>query len=127
MFRRLASSFVVLAFAASLVVTATACSTGDTIPDDPAADLEDGESAVVLYQYQFNPNTIEVQAGTTIVFQNRDPETHNVNIPALDIDEDIPPNGEWSHTFETRGEFAVGNQYTDGMRLNLNVDPETTD
>lgn len=124
--RRLAPLIAVV-FATSLLVSSAACSTDETIPDDPARDLEEGERAVVLYQYQFNPNTIEIQPGTTIVFQNRDPESHNVNIPALSIDEEIDPNDEWAHTFETRGEFAVDNRHIDGMRLDLAVEDDDHD
>lgn len=99
------------------------CGTTDTVPDQPVTPQGSEEDrTIVLYQYRFNPNSLHVEEGTTVVFENRDPETHNVTIAALNINEDIAPNETFSHTFETRGEFAVGNRNSDGMRLDLTVE-----
>ena len=108
---------------ASLALFALACGgSSATVPDQPATEAQPQQDrTVVLYQYRFNPNALTVPSGTTIVFQNRDPESHNLNIPALNIDQNIQPNQEWSHTFNTRGEFAVGNRFSDGMRLDIIV------
>ena len=115
--------FSALILIASLALFALACGgSSSTVPDQPVTEAQPQQSrTIVLYQYRFNPNTISVPAGTTIIFQNRDPESHNLNIPALNIDQNIEPNQEWSYTFSTRGEFAVGNRFSDGMRLDIVV------
>lgn len=111
------------ALIASLALFALACGgSGSAVPDQPATESQPQQArTVVLYQYRFNPASLSVPAGTTITFQNRDPESHNLNIPALNIDQNIEPNQEWSHTFSTRGEFAVSNRFSDGMRLDITV------
>ena len=94
---------------------------GDTVPDETVTQAPQETRTVVLYQYRFNPNQLTVPAGTTITFQNRDTERHNINIPALNIDQALDANSEWTYTFSTSGEFAVSNRFQDGMRLNLTV------
>lgn len=116
--------FTALAIALSFALFAFACGgSGSSVPDEqPTQQAQPQETrTVVMYQYRFNPNSLTIPAGTTVVFQNRDPEAHNVNIPALNVDQNVGPNAEWSHTFSTRGEFAVGNRFSDGMRLDINV------
>ncbi len=126
MVARLASRFVILALLGLMASFAVACSSSETVPDDPVAEaeMEQEERSVVLYQYRFNPNSLTVRPGTTVTFENRDPEAHNINIPALDIDQNVDPNDEWSHTFDVEGDFAVGNRFSDGMKLDLYVEGE---
>ncbi len=105
----------------SLMAMNLACRSSEPAPDETVTQAPQETRTVVLYQYQFNPNSLTVSAGTTVTFQNRDTERHNINIPALNVDQNIDANGEWSYTFATSGEFAVTNRFQDGMRLNLTV------
>ena len=97
-----------------LVSFAVACGGGDeaTVADEPITETAVTPEAkrMVLFQYRFNPNTLTIPAGTTVTFANKDPERHNVRIAALNVDEMIEPNSEWSYTFNTTGEFAVDNR-----------------
>lgn len=98
-----------------LVSFAVACGGGDeaTVPDTTATTETPATpeaKRLVLFQYRFNPNTLTIPAGTTVTFANKDPERHNVRIAALNIDQMIEPNAEWSYTFNTTGEFAVDNR-----------------
>ncbi len=122
MFKHLVSRITALGLATSFVLFALACGGSDPVPDEQATETQAQESrTVVMYQYRFNPTSVTVAAGTTITFQNRDPEAHNLNIPALNVDHNVDPNQEWSYTFDTRGEFAVGNRFSDGMKLDVTV------
>jgi|GEM_PF-3009010 len=88
-----------------------------------AATQEDNQKVVILYGGRFNPEEISVAKGTSIVFKNKDRETHNVKIAALDVDKDIAAGDEWSHTFETVGEFAVENAIAQQpMKMTIVVD-----
>ena len=125
MFHRFISRTLVAGLIGSLMLFTLACSSSDdTVPDEEVVEdtLEPEDQSVVLYQYRFNPNSLEVVAGAQVTFENRDPEAHNINIPALDIDESIDPNEEWTYTFDTQGEFAVGNRFSEGMQLDLTVE-----
>ena len=120
--QRLFVSLVVVVAAGGLC-TIAACGSPDTVPDEPLTDqAAEDERTIVLYQYRFNPNQLQIEQGTTVVFENRDPETHNINIPALNIDRDIEPEERWTYTFDTEGEFAVSNRESERMRMDLDVE-----
>lgn len=124
MIQRLIIRTLALSLVASLMAFSFACSSSDDVPDEEVAEQpsEPEDRPVVLYQYQFQPGSMTIATGTSITFQNQDPESHNVNIPALNVDENIEPNQEWTYTFDTEGEFAVGNRFSEGMQLDLTVE-----
>ncbi|QDG53279.1 hypothetical protein FIV42_21790 [Persicimonas caeni] len=101
--------------AAFLTLGLTACGGGEEAKkEDEAAKEKPAEAEakeVVLYQYRFNPNTLTIPTGTTVQFTNKDPDRHNVNIPQLNIDQNLAAGESFSHTFETTGEFAVSNRF----------------
>jgi hypothetical protein len=66
--------------------------------------------SLVIYNYAFNPASLTIAVGTTVVFQNRDPEQHNITIQALGIDQNLRPQTEFSYTFNQRGSFQVRNR-----------------
>ena len=77
---------------------------------------------VVLYQYRFNPNTLTIPAGTPVTFSNKDPDRHNVSIPALNLDKNLAPGESFKHTFGTTGEFAVSNRFAESpMKMTIVV------
>ncbi len=92
----------------------------ETVAEEPAeAEMREVE----LYQYRFNPNQLTISQGTEVVFVNKDPDRHNVNIPALNIDENLPAGESFSHTFETTGEFAVSNRFASSpMKMEIVVE-----
>jgi len=90
---------------------AVACGGSEEPSDEQATEPAAQEASMVLYQYKFNPNTLSVAPGTVVVFENKDPERHNVTIPALNVDETIEPGQTWTYTFDTTGEFAVENRF----------------
>ena len=120
----------VVLMAAAFAFGTMACSSSEPVEDEAQqeqveqpADQQTQAKTVTLYQYRFNPNTLTVPAGTQVVFVNKDPEKHNVNIPALNIDESIEPGGEYAYTFDTTGEFAVSNRLsTSPMKMTLVVE-----
>ena len=112
---------LVLVFCA---LSVTACKKKQEVPDAPVAAAPAPQTKeVMLYQYRFNPNTLSISAGTTVNFVNKDPERHNVRIAALNIDQMIDSGQSWSHTFDTKGEFAVDNRLaTNPMSMTIVVE-----
>lgn len=103
----------------------TACKKKQEVPDEPVDTSTPAPQAkeVMLYQYRFNPNTLSVPVGTTVSFKNKDPERHNVRIAALNIDQMVEAGESWSHTFDTKGEFAVDNRLaTNPMSMTIVVE-----
>ncbi len=66
--------------------------------------------SVMLYKYRFNPNSLSVPAGSTVIFSNKDPEQHNINIKQLNIDKVLKPNEKFSYTFSNPGTYTVNNR-----------------
>jgi len=96
-----------------ILVAATfafACGGSDPAPDTQPTQAAPETKNVNLFGYKFNPNSLTIAAGTTVVFNNKDPENHNVTISALGIDQIIEPGKSFSYTFTTTGEFAVSNR-----------------
>lgn len=123
MSKTLVGRIVTLCVLGCFALTAVACGGKDEVPDK---GVQQGSNApkdrsVVMYQFKFNPNTLTVPAGTTVTFSNKDPEAHNISIPALNVDNSVEPNQSWSHTFTTTGEFAVSNRFSQAMSMTLIV------
>ncbi|AWV89811.1 cupredoxin domain-containing protein [Bradymonas sediminis] len=105
----------------------TACSSGDdavakddTVAEQPAAAQT---KTVALYKYKFNPATLTVSAGTIVKFSNKDPDQHNVNIAALNIDQTLAAGESFEYKFDTAGEFAVDNRFaTNPMKMTIIVE-----
>ncbi len=107
------SRILISAVALTLIALLSACSGGNTnnVPDNTNTGANTNPTpstkSVIIYSYKFNPNTLTVPVGTTIIFQNKDPEQHNVNIASLNVDQMIKPNSQWSYTFSTSGTFKI--------------------
>lgn len=112
---------VVLAFVAPL----TACGGSDPAPDNyPTENTAPTPRAksMVIYNYAFNPNTLTVPVGTTVIFQNKDPEQHNVTIQGAGVDQTLKPGTEFSYTFNQAGTFQVNNRLANSpMRATIIV------
>lgn len=108
--------FCLVGSALMLALTMVACGGSDPKPDPTPVENNTNTTptpqtkTVTLYNYRFNPNSLTVAAGTTVVFKNKDPERHNVNIQSLNVDQMIDPQGSWSYTFGSTGNFSVVNR-----------------
>lgn len=104
-----------------------ACGGGDTAQtnDKPAGTTQPAQpdyKTISLYKYQFNPANLTIQAGTTVMFSNKDPDQHNVSIPALNLDVNLGPDESFEYTFDTLGEFAVSDRFaTSPMKMTIVV------
>jgi plastocyanin len=117
---------MMLALVCSALAFTTACKKKQQeVPDQPVTESAPApqKKEVALYQYRFNPNTLTVPVGTTVVFKNKDPERHNVRIAALNIDQMIDAGQSWNYKFDTKGEFAVDNRLaTNPMSMTIVVE-----
>jgi plastocyanin len=65
---------------------------------------------------------LTIAVGTTVVFQNKDPEQHNVTIQQLGVDQNLKPNTEFSYTFNQPGTYTVNNRLANSpMRATIVV------
>ncbi len=123
MMKRLITRVLAISCISSLLVLSVACSSSEPVPDEQITedDLQAEEQRVVIYNFRFNPNSVDLPLGSTVIFENQDPEAHNINIPALNVDQNLQPGQTWELTLDTVGDFAVGNRFSDGMMLDLYV------
>ena len=94
-----------LCFAISMLV---ACPNKNKVTDRKVG--VDGSSEpmqMVMYNYSFHPEHLEVPAGKDVVFSNRDAERHCLTIEGANIAQDLEPNETFSYVFKDAGEFAV--------------------
>ncbi len=72
-----------------------------------------GENAVVIENFQFIPSTLQVAAGTTVTWKNRDAVDHQiindassqVGQGALFMSNPLPQGATYSFTFTTPGSY----------------------
>jgi plastocyanin len=56
---------------------------------------------------QYARGTVEIDAGTTIEWRNRDPLAHTVTSDDSAFDSgELRPDASWSHTFTTPGTYS---------------------
>ena len=102
-------------FACSLVAASLAFADGAL-----AHEGEEGEVVVHVTEKGFEPESVKVRAGETVVFENMDDEGHwpasdshptHEEHPAFDPKKPVQPNTEWGFTFDEPGKY----EYHDHM------------
>ena len=101
---------------ASSVVAGCGGDSNDTDTAGVTPRPEASGEVVTIEQFTFSPARIEVKAGTTVRWENRDPFLHTVtsgdtsgaeNVPDRRFDEDLPEKGSRATvTFEEPGTFT---------------------
>jgi plastocyanin len=74
-----------------------------------AADASTGKAAthrVVIDGLKYEPETLTVRRGDTIVWTNKDPFPHTVTAPGKFDSHDIAANGSWKYVARTAGEYV---------------------
>lgn len=100
-------------------------------PADDAAETEpDGDAAAVTISgSQFEPDSLEVAAGTTVTFENEDAVGHTVTAGAPDeetgeFDESLSSQGATSEvTFDEPGTYPYFCRIHQSMRGEIVVEP----
>ena len=111
----------------SLVLLVLSCTTETVkeISQPVTENLESGSNALVITEdsYQivienskFMPIDIEVKAGTTIEWLNKDSVDHTVTFENGDFDVNMPIGATATYTFTETGTFRYFCQYHPGMR-----------
>lgn len=88
---------------------------------------EPGPGEVWMVGQSFNPANLEVEVGTTVTWENRSNEVHTVTSGSgrthdgLFDSGNIPPDGEFSYTFNEVGEFDYYCVPHQGMNATVTV------
>jgi len=88
---------------------ATPASTDETgTTPTEAAVITEGEVQVIMVDDRFQPEWLEVPAGTTVTWLNKGADWHNVASSKAGFASDRMPNGStYSFTFDTPGEYKI--------------------
>lgn len=89
-----------------------------------AQPAEQPHQVVHIKDFAFKPQTLTVQAGDTVVFQNDDDVAHNVTADAFKSG-DIAGGKSWSYTFLKPGTYAYVCTYHPGMQGTITVPSPT--
>jgi plastocyanin len=72
---------------------------------------------VAIEGMKFSPARLEMRAGDTIVWINRDVVPHTVTAPSAKIESgSISPGAIWRHTVKTKGEIDYVCRFHPGMK-----------
>jgi len=93
---------------------------------------EGGENSVVVHVTDegFEPKSVEVEAGTTVVFENVGGEAHwpasddhpmHDDYPGFDPEKPVPPGEEWSFTFDRPGKWGFHDHMNPYMKGEVHV------
>ena len=80
-----------LRVAAGVVVVLALVSAVLTVTGKETADAADADATVAMDDFEFAPDTLEVDAGATIFVKNDDPFVHSFTIDGTEIDEYLNP------------------------------------
>ncbi|MCD9624512.1 cupredoxin domain-containing protein [Rhabdothermincola salaria] len=102
--RSMAATFLVAAIGLGGCASDDATSTDATTGDDSATTVAE----VTIDTFIFSPDPLEVEAGTTVTFENLDDTTHTVTAgtrdePADDFDHDLAQGESVDVTFDEPG------------------------
>ena len=75
---------------------------------------------VKMSDFAFKPDTLTVQAGQTVVFENDDDVTHNVTADAFKSG-DVDGGKSWKYTFSKAGTYDYVCTYHPGMKGTITV------
>jgi plastocyanin len=96
-------------FALALVCAGALLSSVVVFAAGAAADASAGEPAthrVVIDGLKYDPETLTVRRGDTIVWTNKDPFPHTVTAPGKFDSHDIAADGSWKYVARSAGEYA---------------------
>ena len=75
-------------------------------PADAASAAKPATHRVVIDGLKYEPQTLTVRRGDTIVWTNKDPFPHTVTAPGKFDSHDIAANGSWKYVARTAGDYA---------------------
>ncbi len=84
----------------------------NTTTQTAQATPQAGTVVLPLANYTFNPNTLEIPAGTTVIFRNTDPDPHTVTSDSGAWPEaQLQEGQEFKFTFDKTGDFSYFCQF----------------
>lgn len=87
-----------------------------------AASAKPATHRVVIDGLKYEPGTLMVRRGDTIVWTNKDPFPHTVTAPGKFDSHDIAANGSWKYVARTAGEYAYLCMLHPNMKGRLRVE-----
>jgi plastocyanin len=85
-----------------------------------AAPAQHKTHTIVIEAMKFTPDVLEVAAGDTVIWQNKDPFPHNATAAGLKSP-DIASNRSWKFKVRKKGEFSYVCTLHPGMTAKLMV------
>jgi plastocyanin len=97
---------VLLIISIITIISLAACSSGGSTLQKTTSATDTGNS-VTLANFAFSPQILNVKAGTTVTWTNKDSATHTVTSDSGVFDSgNLATNSTFSYTFNSTGNFS---------------------
>lgn len=107
----------------ALVVAAVGLVAGTISPPAAVGAPKSPAHTVAIDGTSFTPQTITVKAGSTVVWENKDPFPHTATSAEAGFDSiAIQPGKSWKYTATKKGEFSYVCQLHPTMKATLRVE-----
>ncbi len=86
-------------------------------------EITEADITVEMVNSQFVPDTVEIGVGDSVQWINQDNITHRIR--AMGFEQEIPPGGEYTYTFDEEGVYYYESTEYPGMVGTVVVGPVT--
>lgn len=77
---------------------------------------------IYMHNHSFDPNEIEIESGTEVIFKNDDFDVHTVTADDGSFDSgEIHPGTDYHYTFYSPGECEIHNELHPEMKMHIKV------
>lgn len=76
---------------------------------------------VVVENFKFSPDNLDVKAGDSVEWVNKDSAAHTVSIPALNVDQKLPAGGTVTQKFTDKGDYGYHCTFHPSMQGTVTV------
>lgn len=95
-------------FSFLFVFTFVAACSKSTVPDAKiGVDGSREPMQMVLFNYSFYPDTLDIPLGKDVEFTNKEAAKHCLRIEDLELSKDLEPGEKFTYVFEKEGVFNV--------------------
>ena len=110
------SLFILLVACSSEEISEEKTTEMKVVSDNTDVTPGSGTAQIVIENLKFMPTDLEVSAGTTVEWVNKDSVDHTITFENGDLDELLPQGATGTFTFNEKGEFRYFCKFHPGMQ-----------
>jgi len=98
--------------------------TTTALPTEPAVKAAATSAEVhqvVVENFKFSPDNLEIKSGDSVEWVNKDSAAHTVSIPALNVDQKLPAGGTFTQKFTDKEDYGYHCTFHPSMQGTVTV------